>query len=339
MTDRASTTVAGAAGHATPAARAALVRRLRTLAPLLVLIGLCILIGILNANFFTPANFVRILTQSAVPLVLALGATFVILTGGIDLSVEGTVAVGAITLGLLVANDIGTVEGWGLAATLVAVAAGALTGAVNGVVHVGLRIPSFMVTLGTWFIGLGLATVMLSGGSVRVTDPDIRALFLTRFLDLPLIVWIAAGALLVAWLIQDHTRFGRHVLAVGGGEDLAALSGIPVGRVKVLVFTLAGAFYGLAAVMAVAQLGQGKSDIAEGRLFTAVTAVVVGGTALVGGEGGVLNTLIGVLIVTVLANGMILLGIPPYMQQGVQGLLIIAAVAMSLDRMRQRIVK
>lgn len=312
--------------------------RLRAWVPVLVLLGLCVLIALANPNFATLPNAVRILTNAAVPLVLALGATFIILIGGVDLSVEGTLALGAIVLSLLVANDVNE-TGIGLLAIPFAVAVGALMGVINGSVHVGLKIPSFMVTLGTWFIGLGLATVLLGGGTLRILDPQIRALFLTRLLNLPLIVWIAAGALLVGWVIQNHTRFGRHVMAVGGGEDLAALSGISIARTKIIAFALAGAFYGLASVMAAAQLGQGNATIGDGRLFVTITGVVVGGTALSGGEGGVLNTLIGVLIVAILANGMILLGIPPYAQQAANGLMIIAAVAISLDRQRFRIVK
>ena len=123
------------------------------------------------------------------------------------------------------------------------------------------------------------------------------------------------------------------------GEDVAELSGINLRRVRIMAFGLAGFFFGVAGVLAAAQLGQSNAVIADGRLFAAVTAVVVGGTALTGGEGGVLNTLVGVLIVTVLANGMILLGISPYIQQTVQGLMIIAAVALSLDRFNLKIVK
>lgn len=277
-----------------------------------------------------------ILELSAIIGIVAAGQTLVILVGGIDLSVEGNIALSAIVLSLVLSGPLGTLGLW---AVPLAILAGAAMGAANGAAHVGLRIPSFMVTLGTWFVGLGLGTVLLGGGTIRIVEPSIRALSLTRFVGLPLLVWIAAAALLVAWVLQARTRFGRHVYAVGGAEDLAALSGIRVGRIKVLVFILAGAFYGLAAVMSAAQIGQGNAAVGDGRLFTTITAVVVGGTSLAGGDGGVIETAIGVLIVAVLANGMILLGIPPYVQQAVQGLMIIAAVAISIDHRLFRIVK
>ena len=313
-------------------------RRLRTAAPLLVLIALCILIAIANPNFLDLRNIIRIANSAAVPLTLAMGTTFVILIGSIDLSVEGGVAIAAMVVVLLASNDTNAND-YGWLAALGAVAASCVMGLISGVVQTGLRIPSFMATLGMWFVGLGLATYMLGGSAVRLMDPNLRALALTRLFELPLAVWIAAAAFLFAVVVQYFTRLGRHIVAAGGGEDIAELSGINLRRLRIAAFTLAGFFYGIAGVLAAAQLGQSNAVVGDGRLFAAVTAVVVGGTALTGGEGGVINTLIGVLIVTVLGNGMILLGFSPYVQQTVQGLMIIAAVGLSLDRTRLKIVK
>lgn len=312
--------------------------RLRALAPLFVLIALCILIAIANPNFLETRNLVRLANSAAVPLTIGMGMTFIILLGSIDLSVEGAVAVTAMVLVLLAANDAnGNDFGW--FAALAAVAASVTMGLVNGLVQTKLRIPSFMATLGVWFIGLGFSVYMLGGSAARLTDGSLRSLALARFLGLPLAVWVALGAFLVALVVQNYTRLGRHIMAIGGGEEVAELSGIKITRVRIAAFALAGLFYGVAGVLSAAQLGQANAVIGDGRLFAAVTAVVVGGTALTGGEGGVVNTLIGVLIVTVLSNGMILLGISPYVQQTVQGLMIIAAVALSLDRTHLRIVK
>lgn len=317
---------------------APLARRLRSQAPLVVLIVLCLLITLANSSFIEPRNLVRVLNSSAVPLTLAMGLTFIILLGSIDLSVEGALSVSAMVVVLLASNDAnGNDYGW--FAALAAVVAGTVMGLANGLIQTTLRIPSFMATLGIWFIGLGISVYMLGGSAVRLMDPGLRSLALARFLGLPLAVWVALGALILAYTVQYHTRFGRHVMAIGGAEDLAELSGVNTRRVRVLAFGLAGFFFAVAGVLSAAQLGRSDAVIADGRLFAAVTAVVVGGTALTGGEGGVLNTLIGVLIVTVLSNGMILLGVSPYIQQTVQGLMIIAAVALSLDRIRLKIVK
>ena len=314
-------------------------RRWRALAPLAVLVVLCLLIALANPNFIELRNLVRVANSAAVPLTLAMGMTFIILMGSIDLSVEGAVSIAAMVLVLLAANDGGNGNDYGWLAVLAAIAASTAMGLVSGIVQTTLRIPSFMATLGMWFIGLGFSIFMLGGSAVRLMDGSIRALALTRLLDLPLAVWVAAAAFLLAVIIQYYTRLGRHIMAIGGGEDVAELSGVNPRRVRIAAFGLAGFFFGIAGVLAAAQLGQSNATIGDGRLFAAVTAVVVGGTALTGGEGGVLNTLVGVLIVTVLANGMILLGISPYIQQTVQGLMIIAAVALSLDRTLLKIVK
>lgn len=312
--------------------------RLKPYAPFFALVALSLLIGAMNARFFEFNNLIRIANSAAIPLVLALGMTFVIVLGSIDLSVEGVLAIGAVLISLLVRNNSNTNDfGW-FGVVLAILACGAI-GCANGAIHVGLRIPSFMVTLGMWFIGVGVATLLLGGSTVRVVDKGIRSLALERFLDFPIAVWIALGTLGITWIIERQTRIGRYIYAIGGGEDLAALSGIPVRRVKIIVFTIAGTLFGLGGLLSAAQLGLGNALIGSGRLFSTVTAVVVGGTALTGGEGGVINTLVGVMIMAVLGNGMVLLGISPDLQLGVQGVLIILAVALSLDRARLKIVK
>ena len=312
--------------------------RLAPWAPVAVLVLLCALIAAVNPNFLTFNNAVRISQAAMIPLVLGLGATFIILMGSIDLSVEGVLALGAVILSLLVANGANGND-LGIFGVLAVLLVGAGMGCLNGLVHVRLKVPSFMATLGMWFIGVGVANAILGGIAVRITDPEIRGLVVQRFLGFPWGAWVALAALGVAYVIQEHTRFGRYLYALGGGEELAALSGIPVRKVRVAAFTLAGTFYALGGVLAAAQLGLGNAQIGTGRLFTTITAVVVGGTALSGGQGSVLQTFVGVLIVVVLANGMVLMGIPPSVQQAVQGLLIIAAVALSIDRARMRIVK
>ncbi|HUG60756.1 MAG TPA: ABC transporter permease [Methylomirabilota bacterium] len=311
---------------------------LRKTAPILVLVALCVLISALNPNFIDWNNVVRLLNGAAIPVVLVMGATFIILMGSIDLSLEGVVAITAVLASALVLNNQ-TTFAIGLFAVPVAIALGAGIGALNGVLHVKLRTPSFMTTLGVGFACVGLATAWLGGDTVRIQDKAFRGLALDRFLGIPASVWIAAAAVLVALVIQERTRVGRWIYAIGGDEEVAQHVGVPIGRTRILAFTIAGGFSGLAGVLSAAQFGQGHALLSQGRLFTTITAVVVGGTSLGGGVGSVLNSVVGVLIVVVLANGMVLMGVPPYVQQGVQGLLIIAAVALALDRSRFGIVK
>jgi ribose transport system permease protein len=312
--------------------------RLRPFVPVAVLLLLCVGIALIAPNFLTRGNFVRLGVAAAIPMVLACGMTFVILLGSIDLSAEGIVAVSAVSLSLLVKNLVGPLD-FGLVALPVPILLGAVLGCINGLVHVRLRIPSMIASLGVGFGCIGVATVVLSGITVRINDPAIRGIALTRWLGIPFSVWIALACIAVAWAIQNYTRLGRWSYVLGGGEDIAKLSGVPVGRVRVGIFTLAGFFYGIGGILCVAQFGQSQALIAQGYLFNVITSVVVGGTALTGGDGGILKSVVGVLLVTVLGNGMILVGVPPYVQQGVQGLLIIFAVALSIDRSRVRMVK
>ncbi|MGI9332606.1 MAG: ABC transporter permease [Gammaproteobacteria bacterium] len=314
-------------------------KRWRSWAPLAVLALLCVVFSLVNSNFANPWNLVRLLNAAAIPTILAMGMTFIILMGSIDLSVEGVVALSAVLASLLVANQFNTLD-LGLPVALpAALALGAAIGFLNGWLHVKLRAPSFMTTLGIGFACIGVATAILGGFTVRITDQSFRALALHRTLGIPLGVWTATLAVIAAYLIQERTRVGRWAYALGGDEEVAQQSGVPIAWTRIAIFTIAGVFFALGGVLAAAQLGQGHALISQGRLFVTITAVVVGGTALSGGVGSVLNSVVGVLIVVVLTNGMVLAGLPTYVQQGVQGALIIIAVALALDRARLEVVK
>lgn len=235
-------------------------------APVLVLILLCAIISVINPNFLSFGNFVRISQSAMIPLVLGIGATFIILMGSIDLSVEGILTLGAVILSTLVLNGANGND-LGIFGVLVVLAVGAGVGFINGVIHVRLQVPSFMTTLGTWFIGVGLANALLGGMATRINDPWIRGLAIQRFLGFPWGVWVALLCLAVALAIQNYTRLGRYIYALGGGEELAALSGISTSRVRIITFTIAGVFYAVGGILAAAQLGLGNAQIGNGRLF------------------------------------------------------------------------
>ncbi len=311
--------------------------KVKPFVPLLMLIVLCLAIGLLAPRFLSVANFVRIAAGASVPLILVSGMTFIILLGSIDLSLEGTLAVSAVFVGLFGQMFGGSI--WVLLVYPLAMLIGGLIGFANGAVHTYLKVPSLLTSLGFGFAGLGFATLLADGGSITITDPILRAAVFYRLFGIPMSVWIAAAALIVALFVQDHTRIGRWAYVLGGGEDVAKLSGVPTRRVRVTLFAMAGACFGLAGVVLGSQLGLGQIQITTGYLFTTITAVIVGGTTLTGGVGGILNSIVGVFVIAVLANGMVLMGIPSSAQLGVQGLLTIAAVAISLDRKRLESVK
>ena len=306
--------------------------------PLLILIALIVVIGIANPRFLSPVNLANLARQSSILLILALGVSFIIMMGCIDLSVEGVMALSSVVLASLVLS-IKQPNGLGVLGILIAIAMGTLMGLVNGVLHTRLRIPSFMVTLGMLSVGLGLATWLSGGLDVRVLDPTLRIWTREFTGPIPNLTFFGLAFFVLALFLERYTRFGRYIRAIGGAEDRAKLVGIPVDRYKVYAFTIAGFFYGVAGVLFTGRVGAGTSTVGQGQLFAAITAVVVGGTALTGGTGGVVQTLIGALIVTVIGNGMIMVGVNQWIQLAVHGIIITVAVALTMDRKKIPIIK
>lgn len=187
---------------------------------------------------------------------------------------------------------------------------GAFVGFLTGLVHVGLRIPSFMASLAMGFVGTGLSVLMTSGEKIFVEDELFRSLLTERNFGFPIMVYLGGVGLLIAWFIQSYTTLGRNFYAVGGGEDLAHASGLNVRRVRIAGFALAGVFYALGALFAVGKIGIAKSITGNNFMFVSITSAVVGGVALWGGIDGVCNTLVGVLIVNDINNGMVMIGLP-----------------------------
>lgn len=300
--------------------------------PLLVLTALIIFFAIANPNFFALRNFARIAMVSAPGLMVAVGVTFIIIMGSIDLSMEGTVAVCASVFAVILLALGGEIAGSGFIAIPLALLVGAVVGGINGLVHVKLRIPSFMASLSIGFVGLGVALLLTGGERLRISDSLFRGLVTERWFGFPVMVYVALIGLLVGWFIQTRTAIGRHFYAIGGGEELARASGLNVERIRILGFVIAGVFFGLGALLSVGRLGIAEAFSGSGMMFASITAVVVGGTALWGGSGGVWHTLTGVLIVNVINNGMVVMGLPRYLQDGVLGVLVIAAVVLSTNR-------
>lgn len=308
-------------------------------APLLVLLVLVTIFAVMEPRFFSLRNFARIGISSAPALMVALGVTFIIIMGSIDLSMEGTVSVCAVGFAFTFIALGGTLASWAWLALPFALFIGAVIGLVNGLAHVYLRIPSFMASLAMGFVGTGFALLLTGGNRIRIEDDLFRGLLTERWFNFPIMCYVALAFLLIAWFIQTRTTLGRNFYAVGGGEELAHASGLNVNRVRIMGFALAGVFYAVGALLAVGRIGIAETATGSNFMFVSITSVVVGGTALWGGIGGVWNTLIGVLIVNVIGNGMVVIGLPGYVQDGVLGILVITAVVLSTDRKSVTFVK
>lgn len=304
--------------------------------PLAALGLLCIGFGMADPEFATLSNVQTIASRSAVPLVLAIGITFVIIQGSIDLSLEGLMAASSLTFAMCVLNSR-TGFDLGALAIVLSVGVGTALGVVNGMVITQLRVPSFMATLGMWSFSWGVAMLMSGGDPPLIRDEAMRAFGLGQTLGIPNLALVALLFLAIGYFLQQRTRFGRYSYAIGGGEDLARLSGIDVDRYKVLVFAFSGSMAGLAGALESARIGIGHSEVGPGQLFAAITAVVIGGTPLSGARGGVLQSAVGVLIIAVLGSGMIFVGVSPYLQKAVQGAIILVAVVAATWHMRSRL--
>jgi ribose transport system permease protein len=323
--------VTGATPRAENRARMS-VEKLRNWFPVGLLVLLCLGFALTSDRFLTVNNGLIILQQSAVLLVAAVAMTFVIVSGSIDLSVGSVVALSALAAATFSA-DLGV---W---AIMPAIAIGVVCGLVNGLLFAYGKIPSFIVTLGTMVIFRGLVLLYTKGAPVSIADREFLLFYTGRSLGVPNAVLIAVVATIVAAIIFNHTVFGREVRAVGGGERVALLSGIRVNNVKLWVFVLCGALCGLAGLLQSARTMAATAQLAQGLELDVIAAVVVGGTPLTGGIGRIRGTVLGVLIIAILSNGMNMTGVDPYLQNILKGLVLIIAVFLTIDRSKILIIK
>lgn len=298
-----------------------------TLLPVSGLIILFILFSFTAENFLTASTISTVLREASAVLVVSIGITFVVLMGSIDLSVGATVTLS----GLVAATTAQTYE-WGTA-VVAGVAAGCLIGVINGLIFAYAKVPSFLTTLGTSLAISGLALWYVGGRPVQVSDPAVLAISQATWIgSLPNIALWSLLLWAIFSVVGLNTRFGRYTYAIGGGETVSQLAGIPVQRYKFLALVLSGTLAGVAGVLLTARIGAATPGMGDRLTLMAIAAVVMGGTALTGGVGGVHRTVLGVLVITVLSVGLNVLVVPPYMQQIVQGAVVVLAVALTLDR-------
>lgn len=302
---------------------------------------LMIIFAFLNPRFASIENFQNILFQVAVPLIIIVGTTLVIQLGSIDLSVQGIMGAAGMAWILLSANTRNETD-LGVLAWVIALAIGMGLGLLAGAIHALIKVPSFVVTLGTWYIGLGIAILLYGDDMLPSLKSDVLTAWPTKLtLGLPNAFWLAAVIVTGGVLLSRYTHFGRGVLAVGNNETIARNTGMPVNSIKIIAFTVAGCLSALAGILAIMQLGAGSPDMGSGQLFTVIPAAVIGGTALSGGEGGIMRSTLGVFLLIMLNNGLVLAGVNPNFQAGVFGAILIAAIVAVArpDRGRLKIAK
>jgi len=312
----------------------AIVSRFHSLAALLLMV---IAFSIFADGFLSVDNFWTVMRQISVNICLSVGMTLVILTGGIDLSVGSVLALsGAIMAGLLKSGTeipaLNLYIGYQApAAIVIGILVGASLGLFNGVAITRFKVPPFVATLAMLTIARGLTKLYTGGEAITGLGDAFVSIGSGRWLGIPNQAWIAAGIVIVTTLLLRKTRFGRYVYAVGGNEEAARFSGLNVKRIKVMVYTAAGALSAIGGLIVTSRLNSATPIAGEGFELDSIAAVVIGGTSLSGGRGSVLGTVLGALIIGVLNSGLVIGGVDPFWQIVIKGFVILLAVA--IDRL------
>ncbi|MBV7397183.1 ABC transporter permease [Mameliella sediminis] len=311
------------------------IERIKPHLPWITLLILVVIVGIADANFLRPQNLVSMVADIMPLFIMALGLTFAIYIGGIDLSAQSvanmTTVVATVTLPTL-----------GIGAAVVCILGGLVVGALSGFITTKLLVPSFVSTLAVGGVAYSTAQY-LSGQRALYMDATLRdasfGWMVGESFGIPHEIFVGAILLLAMLFVQSRTTFGRALKAVGAGELAAVASGLNVTRIKIMAFALSGMLAAIAGLLFSVKLSGGAPTLANGFLLPAIVAVLVGGTPLTGGVGGVVNTLIGTLIVAVIRASMLYFEIDATMQQMVFGIILIVAIALTIDRSKLRIVK
>ncbi|VAG18393.1 ABC transporter permease [Enterobacter hormaechei] len=306
---------------------------LMRLAPLFSLVLLVLFFSFSSPFFFNTENIMTIALQTAVIGIMAIGVTFVIITAGIDLSLGSVVAFSGVAVGIA--------AGFGMplpVCILAGVLAGGLCGYVNAFLVTKMTIPPFIATLGLMMSVRGINMVMTDGRAIYFSDyPQFKLLAQGRLFDvLPYpVIYLVIVALIAMWILKK-TVMGRYIYAVGSNETAAHLSGIKVQRVKIFVYAFCGLLTGVAGVILASRLNSGQPTVGVGYELEAIAAVVIGGTSLMGGVGTIGGTIIGAFIMSVLKNGLNLMGVSQFWQMVAMGVVVVAAVYLDTLRKRMR---
>jgi ribose transport system permease protein len=281
---------------------------------------LCALLTLVSPVFLTPINLFNVALQASVVAILAFGQTFVILSAGIDLSVGSVLAL----TGAVMAMQTG--QNGVLVGILVGLLAGAVLGALNGLFVTRARVAPFIATLAMLAIARGLTYIYTQGSPIRVDQPAFNVFGQGTVGAVPVPVVIMLAVFVVCLVVLTQTRFGRYVFAIGSNPEVTRLAGVPIDRYVVAVYAISGLLAALGGLILTGRLAAADPNAATGYELDVIAAVVIGGTSLFGGRGGVFGTLIGALIIAVVGNGMVLLNVNPFWTQAVKGAIILVAV-------------
>ena len=293
---------------------------------------LVIMLGItaINPVFMTKNNLLSILKQVAIVAIVAVGQTFVISSGGIDLSVGYVMAVSSIVFATLLRNEVAFIP-----AALAGIICSTILGFANGLMVTKLKLPPFIITFGMSNIAKGIVLVITQSYVIQVKNPIVSKIGIGDFLGVPILAYFVPFFIIIGWFLLNKTIFGNHVLAIGGNESAARLSGIKVHKTKIIVYTMTGILCGIAGILITARLNGGNPNAGLTTDMDTIAAVIVGGTSLNGGIGTVIGTFIGAYLMGVIRNGLVLMNVDLYWQTIVTGTIVITVCAVK-EALRSR---
>lgn len=307
----------------------------------IILAFLIILFSCLNPVFFSARNFYNLLTQTTYYIIAGMGIAFVMMSGGIDLSVGQEMAMVSTTSAIIMqsyaANHGGELPGWMLLVVVGwAIVLGFAMGALNGVIAAKLGIFPLIVTIATSEVFKGVCYTITKAQTYSGMPDSFRAIYKVKFLGFPIDVYITLFIVLATWFVLNKTHFGRNVLAVGGNRECSRLSGIKADLVQILCFGITGAVFGLASLDMMAQQNMTSATTGPGTEFTCLTAAIIGGVSMMGGKGNVIGLTCGIFVMQIIGTGMQMAGWGTYLQYAVKGIILIAAISFDAIKARPR---
>lgn len=301
-----------------------------------VLLIMCVIVSLATDKFLTASNLISVLRQISINAYIALAMTFIIILGHIDLSVGSIVAMsGTLTVGLIVNQGLSV----GLA-ILLGIVLGTLAGFISGLIVAVFHVPAFIITMAMMNICSGVAYVYSGGQSTRITDEFFIAIgtgYLFNVIPLPVVYMVILIA--VFSFLLRKTKFGTYVYAIGGNREAARLSGVPILKVEIIVFTLSGLLSAFAGLVLCSRMYSGQPSVGDGYELNAISACVLGGTSMSGGKGHISGTVFGAMVIGIISNGLNLIGVSSYWQLIVKGLIIICAVLLDAQKEKFAILK
>ncbi len=292
-----------------------------------VMIALIIVMSLISPTFLTSTNLINVVKQASITTIIGVGMTFVLVTGGIDLSVGSIMAFsGTLAASMAVADKNLPI----VVSILTGMAIGTLCGFINGIGVAYIGFPPFIMTLGMMTIARGIPLVYTNGTPIFGLSDSFNALANSRILGIPTLVYYMVVICLVGYIILSKTVLGRRIYGIGGNEEAARLSGIPVARLKMLVYVFSGFLSGIAGILICSRITSGNGTVAEGYEMNAISAAVIGGVSMTGGSGSVLGMVVGAMILTIIQNSFDIIGVNSFYQDIIKGIIILLAVFLDL---------